>query len=220
MEQILRGVQLSPVAGQPHTWEYRALHPNIALTGDGRAQFTMIAAGSVTMLSLTTMWGVDADTLESVRADLATVDGCAAAQVVLTPSPVEANAAALQFGDGQGAFATVATVTTSGAPPYHAAFNLMLDEQQAEKARSALAGKAGWLAVRYELTGGYAARGESTAGRDTSASINISMQSGDDTACADVSATESAHASSVRGDAKAQDDSAFADAAHWDLPRA
>ena len=220
MDQILRGVQLSPVAGQAHTWEYRALQPNIALTADGRAQFTMIAAGSVTMLSLTTMWGVDADTLESVRADLAAAEGCAPAQVVLTPSRVEANAAALQFGDGQGGFTTVATATTSGAPPYHAAFNLMLDAQQAEKTRNALAGKTGWLAVRYELTGGYAARGESTAGRDTSASINISVQSGEDTACADVSATESAHVSSVSSDAEARDDSAFADAAQWDLPRA
>jgi hypothetical protein len=219
MDQILRGVQLSPVEGQPRTWEYRALQPNIALTEDGRAQFTMIAAGSITMLSLTTMWGVNAETLEAIRAELAAANGCTSAQVVLTPSRIEANTVALQFGDGSGAFETVATAKSSGAPPYHAAFSLMLDAAQAEKARNALAGKAGWLAVRYALTGGYAARGETAAARDTSASIDVSLQSGGDSARATACASETMRANSERKHDEALNDFAFADAADWALPR-
>ena len=219
MNQILRGVQLSPVDGQPRTWEYRALQPNIALTEDGRAQFTMIAAGSITMLALTTMWGVNGETLEAIRAELAAANGCTSAQVVLTPSGIEANAAALQFGDGSGVFETVATAQSSGLPPYHAAFSLMLDAEQAGKARKALAGNTGWLAVRYALTGGYATRGETTAARDTSASIDVSLQSGDDTAHAGVCASETVRAGSGRKEQDTQNDFAFADAAYWTLPR-
>ncbi len=219
MTQILRGVQLSPVDGQARTWEYRALQPNIALTEDGHAQFTMIAAGSITMLALTTIWGVNADTLEAIRADLAAANGCTSTQVILTPSRIEANTVALQLGDGSGVFETVATAQSSGAPPYHAAFSLMLDAGQAEKARKALAGNTGWLAVRYELTGGYAARDETTATHDTSASIDVSLQSGGDTAHAGVCASETVRASSERKEQDTQNNVAFADAAHWTLPR-
>ena len=219
MNQILHDVQLSPVDGQPRTWQYRALQPNIALTQDGRAQFTMIAAGNITMLSLTTMWGVNAQTLETIRTELAAANACTAAQIVLTPSTIEANAAALQFGDGSGTFSTVATATSSGTPPYHAAFNLMLDAEQAEKARSALAGKTGWMAVRYALTGGFAAGGDTTAARDTSASIEVSLRSGGDTAHAGACASETVHTSRDRKHQDIQDAFAFADAAHWGLPR-
>ena len=219
MDQILHEVQLSPVDGQPRTWQYRALRPSIALTPDGRAQFTMIAAGSITMLSLTTMWSVSAETLETIRAELAAANGCTAAQIVLTPSTIEANAAVLQFGDGSGVFSTVATAASSGAPPYHAAFSLMLDAEQAEKARSALAGKTGWMAVRYALTGGYAASAETTAVRDASASIDVSVRSENDTAHIGVCASETVREGSDNKDKDIQNDFAFADAAHWKLPR-
>jgi len=218
MDQILHDVQLSPVDSQPRNWQYRALRPNVALTQEGRAQFTMIAAGSITMLSLTTMWGVNAETLETIRTELAAANGCTAAQIVLTPSTIEANAAALQFGDGSGAFLTVSTATSSGAPPYHAAFNLMLDKGQAEKARNALAGKTGWMAVRYALTSGYAALAEATVVRDASASIDVSVRSESDTVHVGVCASETARASIERMHQDIKDDFAFADAAHWGLP--
>ncbi len=219
MDQILHDVQLSPVAGQPRTWEYHPIRPGIARTADGGAQFTMIAAGSITMLALTTMWGVDANTLETVRSELAASEQCPAAQIVLRASRSEANEAALQLGDGSGAFTTVATAQSSGAPPYHAAFSLMLDAQQAEKVRKALAGETGWFAVRYGLTGGYAARSESNASRHTSASIAVSLQSGQDTALAGACAAESVRMRSERNPPEMQDQVAFADAAHWGLPR-
>lgn len=218
MDKELRGVLLTPIKDQPGAWEYRPKQPGIATTEDGNAQFTMIAAGSITMLSLTTIWGVPTKTLESVRADLATAGGCPSNKILLSPAAIDAGTAELQFGDGNGVFSTVSTAQSSGSPPFHAAFNLMLDQAQAEKVHKALSGERGWFGVRYTLVGQATPTREASATHEASIDIGVSLTDEGGSASAHGTGSASTYTATASETRDTGSGYSFADAADWGIP--
>lgn len=215
--QEVRGVLVAQDASG--AWRYRARAPGLARGGDGRAQFTLIAAGAVTMLALTASWGVPAEALDAVRAELAARAQVPPAQLSLSPAPIEVGAVRLMLGDGAGAYEELAKVRSSGTPPYHAAFNLMLDQDQAAKVRKALSGERGWLELRYEARDAAEARVASSASREDSLTLDAALRDaqGEASLRAELNYREQAEADSGRPEPR--DRSYSADAADWGLPK-
>ncbi|MET0854407.1 MAG: hypothetical protein ABWY30_07225, partial [Microterricola sp.] len=215
------GVRLTPVAGQPATWAYRPDAAGIAPGPGGRPQFTLIEAGPVAMLALTAMWGVVADRLEAVRAKLAERARLPVRQVTLSPAAVDVHEVSLLLGDGAGAFTPLANTTSSGAPPHHAAFNVTLDAGQLERVKKAVAGKRGWLAVRYVVRNQPPAVRAASSTTSSSASTSTTVTRSADgatVATRDASSVEHAASSGTSSAAPAAPVEVFqTDAADWGL---
>lgn len=214
----LRGVWVAQGADAT-TWYYRAAAPSLATGADGRIQFTLINAGPMTMFACTGMWGVATATLDAVRADLAARAGVPVAQLNLSPAAVEVGEVSLMLGDGQGAYVQLGKTRSSGAPPYHAAFNIMLDADQAARVRKALSGERGWLELRYAITA--AAPTRRTTSHETSEAfdVDVSLRSGDEQADAGLSLRSQTSAYAERGQEQQQTQHVSADAADWGLPK-
>lgn len=200
-------------------WRYRPRAPGLARGADGRAQFALVGAGAVTMLALTASWGVPAAALEAVRAELAARAQVPAAQLGLAPAPVEVGAVRLLLGDGAGGFEELAQARSSGVPPYHAAFNVMLDAEQAARVRKALAGERGWLELRYEVRDAFESRSASSAQRERSLAMDAAVRDarGEASASARMDYSERIEADSGRPEPAAR--TCSADAADWGLPK-
>ena len=200
-------------------WRYRPRAPGLARGGDGRAQFSLIAAGPVIMLALTASWGVPAATLDAVRADLAARAQLPPAQLSLSPEPVQVGTVRLMLGDGAGGFEELAKTQSSGAPPYHAAFNLMLSAEQAAKVRKALGGERGWLELRYETLDAPAVRRASSAQSEQSLSVETALRDaqGEAGLRAELRYGEKIETDSGGGEPRAR--SYSGDAADWGLPK-
>ncbi len=145
-ERVIEGVTVTPQDAE--SWLYWPNAAEVARNADGAPQATLVAAGPGAFFALTTALRPDPATLERVRASLASGRSSPAR---LGPAPITVGAVELLLGDGAGTFRTVATATSSGAPPWSAAFNAVLDPVQAEAAKKAMAGERGWLAVRYPI---------------------------------------------------------------------
>lgn len=176
----IKGVRLASVKGQPSTWIYHPTKAGIAQHAGGGKQFTLIQAGSVAMLTMTAMWGVPPETLESVRQTLAAKIGTSAEGVILSHAAVEVGQVQLLIGDGVGGFTPFASAGSSGAPPYNAAFNLTLDAGQLEKVKKAVQGARGWLAVRYVVNETVPLSRTTTASASTSTSASGGILRGTD----------------------------------------
>ncbi|QWP76953.1 hypothetical protein J5226_00655 [Lysobacter sp. K5869] len=213
----VQGVLVARDAGG--AWRYRPCAPGVARGGDGRAQFSLIGAGPVTMLALTASWGVPSAALDAVRAELAARAQVPPAQLSLSPEPVEVGSVRLMLGDGAGGFEELAKAQSSGAPPYHAAFNLMLTAEQAAKVRKALAGERGWLELRYEASDALAARRASSAQTEESLSVDAALRDaqGEAGMSAKLRYSERVEADSGRPEPSIR--SYSADAADWGLPK-
>ena len=111
-----------------------------------------------------------------MRADLAERAQLPPAQLSLSPEPVQVGTVRLMLGDGAGGFEELAKTQSSGAPPYHAAFNLMLSAEQAAKVRKALGGERGWLELRYETFDAPAVRRASSAQTEQSLSVEAALR--------------------------------------------
>jgi len=200
-------------------WRYRPRAPGLARGGDGRAQFSLIGAGAVTMLALTASWGVPAATLDAVRAELAARAQLPPAQLSLSPEPVEVGTVRLMLGDGAGGFEELAKTQSSGAPPYHAAFNLMLDAEQAAKVRKALSGERGWLELRYETRSAAPVRRAGSAYSEQSLSVDAALRDGEGEAGLRAQVRYSENIETGSGDAAPRERSYSGDAADWGLPK-
>ncbi|MFD1296899.1 hypothetical protein ACFQ4Q_09690 [Lysobacter gummosus] len=216
-EQI-QGVLVARGDG-PTSWLYRPRAPQLALSADGRAQFTLIGAGPVTMLALTAMWGVPSATLDAVRTELAARAQVPVAQLSLSPAPIEIGEVRLMLGDGQGHYVELAKARSSGVPPYHAAFNLMLDQAQAEKVRKALNGEHGWLELRYAATEAIATRTARSSQSSESVDVDVSLRDAEDEASASASLRSEGSVEALSGYHEPQTRTYSADAADWGLPK-
>ena len=173
------------------------------------------------MLALTAMWGVAADRLEAVRAKLAERAKLPLSHVTLSPAAVDVHEVSLLLGDGAGDFAPLANTTSSGAPPHHAAFNVTLHTGQLEPVKNAVAGKRGWLAVRYvvriEAAAVRAASSTTSSSASTSTTVTRSAD-GASVATRDASSAEHAASSGTSSAAPGVPVEVFqTDAADWDL---
>lgn len=216
-EDIL-GVWVAP-ADEAATWHYRARSPGLASGADGRPQFNLMSVGSVVMLALTSAWGVSAATLDAIRVELAGRAQLPLERVTLRQAPVTVDGASLMLGDGQGAYVALAHSKSSGVPPYHAAFNVMLDGEQAAKVRKALQGEHGWMAVRYAVTDAAPMRRSASAYQSKSVEVDLSLRSrqGDEAMSAGLY-RQSQVDTDDGGDADGTQQYT-ADAADWGLPR-
>lgn len=216
--ETLRGVLVAP-GEQENSWYYRAAAPALAAGADGRPQFTLISAGPMTMFACTGMWGVAGATLDAVRADLAARAGIAVADLSLSPAAVEVGEVSLMLGDGDGGYVALGKTRSSGVPPYHAAFNLMLDSDQAARVRKALNGEHGWLELRYAITGVASVRHSASHARKEAYDLDVSLSADGEQATAGVSLRNQSSVDIERGHEQQQVRQVSADAADWGLPR-
>lgn len=215
MERVIEDAVFSPVPGETNVWHYRARHPGIAADG-GTPQISLISAGGIHMLSLTAIWGVPSPQLEAARGVLAAEAGVDAARIELRPSPHAVGEVALRFGNGAGAWEEAARTQSSGMPPYHAAFSLMLDDARADKVKRALAGEAGLFGVAYAwmLPGG--ARTTTSSVDSASSRVDASVRVDDAAGSASFATTDTlATGTASGGDATSGE--AFSDAMSWRL---
>lgn len=216
--ETLRGVLLAP-GEQANTWYYRAAAPALAAGPDGRPQFSLVSVGPVTMFACTGMWGVAGATVDALRADLAARAGVAAADLSLLPAAVEVGEVSLMLGDGNGGYVLLAKTRSSGVPPYHAAFNLMLDGEQATRVRKALDGEHGWLELRYAIAEAAASRHSASDTRSEAFDADVSLSVDGEQARAGISLRSQSGVQIERGQEPSPARDVSADAADWGLPR-
>lgn len=134
------------------TYYYAPKAPGIAVDGEGRRQFNLLSAGSVSFLQLTGTWSLSAADLASLKKELAARLGRDPAQLTLQSMPETVDGVSLLLGDGADGYTVLQQGKSSGVPPYQAAFNVMLDAAQLKTVQEALDGKRYRLALRYDIT--------------------------------------------------------------------
>jgi hypothetical protein len=108
--------------------------------------------GNGALLQLGVRWGAGAARLEAFREEVARRTGERSSAVRLSPLAATVEEVRLELADGAGGFRTIASSTSSGAPPFTALFNVRLEADQAVLAAEAAAGREGRLRVTYRLS--------------------------------------------------------------------
>lgn len=174
---------VTPAGDDPDAFLYAPRAPGIALDQNGKRQLNLLIAGPVAFLQVTGTWGLSTAEVEALRGQLASRLGRDPAALRLQPSPESVTGAALLIGDGAGELTVLQQGKSSGVPPYHAAFNVMLDASQLETVQQALDGKRHLLALRYDIerrqpvtatTADYAATGGVSQGKEPERSWSAS----------------------------------------------
>jgi hypothetical protein len=142
---------VTPAGGDPDAFFFAPKAPSIAVDPNGRRQLNVLTAGPVSFLQVTGAWGLNAAEVEALRGQLAGRLGRNPAALRLQPAPDAVTGVALLIGNGAGELAVLQQGRSSGVPPHHAVFNVMLDTAQLETAQEALGGKRGLLALRYDV---------------------------------------------------------------------
>lgn len=142
---------VTPAGDDPDAFLYAPRAPGIALDQNGKRQLNLLTAGPVAFLQVTGTWGLSTAEVEALRGRLASRLGRSPATLRLQPAPESVAGVALLIGDGTGELTVLQQGKSSGVPPYHAAFNVMLDATQLETVRQALNGERHLLALRYDI---------------------------------------------------------------------
>lgn len=150
----LRNAIVVPAEDGSGTYLYAPKAPSIAVDGQGRRQFNLLTAGSVSFLQLTGSWGLTAAQVADLKAELAARLDTPASDLTLEPMLETVEGASLLLTDGADDYTVLARSKSSGVPPYHAAFNVMLDADQLKTVKAALDGKEHQLVLRYDITRG------------------------------------------------------------------
>jgi len=148
----LRNALVMPDGDDPDAFLYAPKAPGIAVDADGRRQLNLLGAGPVSFLQLTGRWGLGEGEVAALRNELAVKTGREAANLKLRPVPETVDGAALLLADGAGGYTVLQQSKSSGVPPYHATFNVMLDAERLKTVREALDGKHDQLILRYDIT--------------------------------------------------------------------
>jgi hypothetical protein len=133
---------VTPAADDPDAFFFAPKAPGIAVDQNGRRQLNLLTAGPVSFLQVTAMWGLSAAEVEALRGQLASRLGRNPAALQLRPAPASVEGVALLISDGAGGFNVLQQGRSSGVPPYHTVFNVMLDATQLATVREALDGNA------------------------------------------------------------------------------
>ena len=145
------GVRFWASARDPGTFFYIPGDPSPERDPSGRPTLLLMTRDRGAMLQLGTRWTVDQAKLAALPKRLAEKFPDFRGSIRLSPAPVTAEPVTLLAGDGAGRLDEVASVRSSGFPPYAALFNLSLGDDQRQAAMAALNGRAGFLAVRYRI---------------------------------------------------------------------
>ena len=150
--ELTNGLVYPAGEAEPDLFYYAPKAPGIATDGEGRRQFNLLAAGSVSFLQITGSWGLGAAGVAALKQELAGTLGRRADTLALMPVPESVDGAALVMSDGADGDTVLQQSKSSGVPPYHASFNIMLDAAQVKTVQEALGGKRLLLALRYDIT--------------------------------------------------------------------
>ncbi len=150
--ELSNGLVYPAGEAEPDLFYYAPRAPGIASGGEGRRQFNLLAAGTVSFLQITGSWGLSAAGVAALKEELAGKLGRRAEALTLMPVPESVDGAALVMSDGADGETVLQQTKSSGVPPYHAAFNIMLDAAQVKTVQEALDGKRLLLALRYDIT--------------------------------------------------------------------
>lgn len=145
------GVLCFPQQNEPYTYSFVPLRADLSRDISGNPMFSLISLGVTGYLMFTAVWSATDDVLASLRVEIAQRNELSdPALIRLAFAPVQGVKCHALIGDGQGDFQTVATSSTSGAPPYAAFFNIALSEEQFAAVAAAVNGREGFLAIEYE----------------------------------------------------------------------
>lgn len=138
-------------ADAPETYFYSPKAPGIAPDANGRPQLNLISAGSVAFLQVTGSWGLSQSQLEDTQRELARRLGRRPEELTLRPAPESVDGVALVL-SGEGGDQVLQQSKSSGMAPFHATFNVTLDEAQLKAVQAALGGEGGRLGLVYDVT--------------------------------------------------------------------
>ena len=145
-----RGLHCFPPATDERSWSFLPSVPDVQRGADRRPLLTLIDLGTAGYLMFTASWSAPYDDVEALRREIASRSGVRDPDLVrLAHATVDDVRCSALAGDGQGELVTLATSSTSNAPPYDALFNLNLRGERLEQARAALRGERGCVGIRY-----------------------------------------------------------------------
>ena len=145
-----QGLYVYPATGEGATFYYLPLAPSPEMDSKGRPTLMAMPLGKGGFVQLGTHLEAREQTLQALRAELATRLKLAdAGQVSLSMAPLKVTGADMEVGDGAGKFGVLAHSDTSGFPPYAAVFHAQTDAAQQAAVSAALNGRAGFLQVSY-----------------------------------------------------------------------
>jgi hypothetical protein len=145
-----QGVYCYPSPDDATTFYYLPGQPAPRRGADGSPSASLIVSGGFAFLQLTTDWSAPSALLEGLRAYLERKRDVQRGSVRLAFAPVTVSAAKLTLSNADGTVTDLQTSTSSGMPPFTAAFNAQLTAGQKEQAAAAFAGKANVLKVLYQ----------------------------------------------------------------------
>src|SRR5690606_16936289 len=117
----------------PDRFTYAPKTPGIALDSNGRPQLNVLRAGGVAFLQVTGAWGLGAGEVNELKAGLAARLGRDPAALKLAPASDAVDNVALLIADAERRWQVLQRGKSSGVPPFHAVFNVMLNDEQLKK---------------------------------------------------------------------------------------
>jgi len=135
----------------PNRFTYAPRTPGIAPDSNDRPQLNVLTAGGVAFLQVTGAWGLSSGEVTRLKERLAARLGRDPAALTLAPASDAVENVTLLIADAEGRWQVLQQGKSSGVPPFHAVFNVMLNEEQLEKVQAALDGQRGLVALRYHV---------------------------------------------------------------------
>ena len=149
-------IELSSVMAIPDeesgVWYYAPKRPRIARNSNGKPQFNLLSVGPVSFLQITGSWDVSAADVDSARLELSGKLCKDPGNLDFRPLSEQVDSVSLLISDGSESYTVLKEGKSSGMPPNHATFNIMLDDKQLEIVKEATEGKRNQLALCYNIT--------------------------------------------------------------------
>jgi hypothetical protein len=140
--QDLGDLVIWPLDQEGARYAFLPVAPSIQKNPDGQPRVSLIEAGEIAFLSVSTEWMVSDARLEAVRSALEALHD---EPVQLTFAAVDGVQAALEIGPNT----RIEAQSTSGMPPYAAMFSAQLPAEAKAIVQAALAGQEERVTVRY-----------------------------------------------------------------------
>jgi hypothetical protein len=145
-----RGLRCLPSRLDPYAWFVVPRTADIERDESGRPQLTMIDLGSSGYLIFTARWAASASDLDALKAELAASSGPeAAGRITLSFAPIRSPRCDVLLGDPGGAHEVIASSSTSGYPPFNAAFNIPVEGDRLAAVKAAMDGRRDVLRAEY-----------------------------------------------------------------------
>ena len=160
---VCRGLQLFELPSEPNTYHYLPTRPDLRRDALGQPLTSIIDAGTKGYLMLSVAWEAERKAFEALHQKFVAQNSqLRPADIRLVFAPVSSVRCRVLLADDCGGFQALASSNTSRVPPYDAVFSLELQGEQLAKARAALLGEPGNLAIEYCAELGMPVKGTAT----------------------------------------------------------